>query len=184
MNLFSSKREKRLWLYALICWMVILSLLFLGHPLQQLFSNQNIQAGIFLLGMLLVTAITLIHALRQNSQRISVILSLSLLTLFCMFLLRLGLAERSHLIEYSILAILIHEALLEGQKKGEALWRAPLIAIGLTSTLGVIDELLQLWIPNRFFDLNDIFFNCFAAIFAVGSKVIVDFARYRIGNRK
>ena len=184
MNLFSSKREKRLWLYALICWIMILSLLFLGQPLLKLFSDQNIPAGIFIVGMILVTLATLIHAFQRNSQKVSLILWLSFLAICSMFLLRLGLEERSHLIEYSILAILIHEALLEKQKKEDSRWTTPLIAVGLTSTLGVIDESLQLLVPHRFFDINDIIFNSFAAIFAVGSRVITDFIRQKIGNPK
>lgn len=184
MNLFSSKREKRLWLYALICWIMILSLLFLGQPLLKLFSDQNIQAGFFIFGMILVTLATLIHAFQQNSQKLSLILWLSILTICSMFLLRLGLAERSHLIEYSILAILIHEALLEKQKKEDSRWRTPLIAIGLTSTLGVIDESLQLLVPHRFFDINDVFFNSFAAIFAVSARLIVDSVKRKITKPK
>lgn len=182
MNLFSSKKEKQLWLYALICWILILSMLFLGQPLLQLFSNQNIQAGFFIFGMLLVAAAIAIHAFRQNSDKLSLILWLSLLTLFSMFLLRLGLPERTHLIEYCILAILIHEALLEKQKKSKSPWKVPLLAIGLTSALGLIDETLQLLVPNRFFDIKDIIFNSFAAILAVGSRVIVDTIRRKISK--
>lgn len=184
MTLFSSKKEKRLWQYALMCWMVILSLLFLGNPLLELLSDQNLQAGFFVFGMILVIITVILHAFRQNSKKLSIILWLSLLTLFSMFLLRLGLPERSHLIEYSILAVLIHEALLERQKKVDPRWKTALMAMALTSALGIIDETLQLMVPDRFFDINDIFFNSFAAIFAVGSSFIVDFVRRKIAKHE
>lgn len=184
LKLFISKREKLLWLYVTTCYLAILSLLFLGQPLTELFSNQNLQAALFTFGMVLVALVILLHAFRKKSGKLTMMMWLSIIAVFSMFLLRLGLPERSHLIEYSILAILIHEALLERGKKEDSQWKAPLMAVVLTSVLGVIDESLQLVVPDRFFDINDIYFNTLAAVFAVGSRVIVDFTRSKFRNPK
>lgn len=183
MKLFHSQREKILWLYALSCWVIILSLLFIGQPLTELFSNQNLQAAFFMFGMVLVGLAIVVHAFNKKSGELTAVLWLALLAVFSMFLLRLGLPERSHLIEYGILAILIHKALIERQKKKDSKWITPLFAISLTSILGIIDELLQLLVPLRFFDINDIYFNSLAAIFAIGSKVSVDWIRTKMKTR-
>ena len=85
-----------------------------------------------------------------------------------MFFLRLGIPERTHLIEYSVLGIFIHEALLERNKQDTRLLKTSLLAIVITVLLGVIDESLQLIIPNRVFDPVDILFNSLAAFIAIG----------------
>ncbi len=56
MPIFTSSREKRLWFWVLVVLVAIFSTLFIGQPLIQLFSNQDIQAVFFVLGMVLVAA--------------------------------------------------------------------------------------------------------------------------------
>lgn len=180
---FTSDREKIRWVYALTCWLAILSLLFLGQPLLDLLSDQGIQAGLFVWGMLLVGIIITIHAFKGKLSKVDIILWLSVLLLLSMVFLRLGLPERSHLIEYSVLAVLIHSALLERRNQIPTLWNPALLAIILTIFLGILDELLQLVNPHRVFDFNDIIFNSIAAVFAIGSRVIVDFIRSRYGTK-
>lgn len=182
MTIFTSNREKRYWIYAISCWLVILSLLFLGQPLLHLLSDQGIQGGLFVWGMLIVGIIIIIHSFKGKLSKADIILWLSLLLMISMVFLRLGLPERSHLIEYSVLAVLIHSALLERRNQIPTTWSPSLLAIILTMFLGIVDELLQLVVPHRVFDFNDIIFNSIAAVFAVGLRVIVDFMRSRFGH--
>ena len=78
---------------------------------------------------------------------------------FALVLLRMASPiERSHLIEYSLLAILILEALHERAAAGHPAPRPGFLAVGLASVVGVLDELIQLVIPSRVFDPVDIGF--------------------------
>ena len=184
MGLFTSNKERKLWLYAGICWLGILSVLFLGNPLLTLLANQGVQAGLFLWGMFVVLLIILVHAFGKKSQRLDIILWLAIIAVFSMFLLRLGLPERSHLIEYSVLGVLIHAAFLERRDDYKGFWKASFQAAALTTLLGTIDELFQLFIPERVFDFNDILFNSFTALLAVGSRVLVHYIKQWISRRK
>lgn len=179
MSLFTSPREKRLWLYAFIVVSVIFSTLFIGNPLLKLLENQDIQAVLFVLGMLLVGVTIITHALRLQPSGIELTIWLGMMAIFLMVFLRLGLPERSHLIEYGVLAIFIHLALLERNTKEQPHFLPALFAFLITFVIGVMDEGIQLFIPNRVFDSEDIIFNGFAALFAIGGNVILDYSRRR-----
>ncbi|MYE06585.1 MAG: VanZ family protein [Chloroflexi bacterium] len=90
-----------------------------------------------------------------------------------MVFLRLTLAERSHLIEYGVLAIFIHAALTERGEQGRAVRWPAVVAILATTAIGVIDELIQLALPHRVFDPVDMLFNTLAAGSAVGAGLVL-----------
>ncbi|MDX1407699.1 MAG: VanZ family protein, partial [Saprospiraceae bacterium] len=92
-------------------------------------------------------------------------------------------AERTHLVEYSIVALLILEALRERAANGRPVSRPALWAFILTAGIGVLDETLQLFMPNRVFDPVDIAFNCGAAGAAVLARLVMSWARRRFGAR-
>lgn len=181
MQIFNSKREKRLWLWALVVLLAIFSTLFAGRPLADLFANQDAQAVIFLLGMLLVGSAMLIHALKTKPDKFEVAVWVGITAVYIMFILRLGLPERSHLIEYSVLAILIHKALKE-RINSEGIMKPALLALIITFLIGVLDECLQLFIPDRHFDPTDIVFNGIAVSMAIGSSAIISWIR-KIRNK-
>jgi hypothetical protein len=68
--------------------------------------------------------------------------------------------ERIHFVKYTMLGFLGFFSL----DRGSALFRL-LLAIAITSTIGSLDEIAQYFIPNRVFDLRDIFINVSSAIF-------------------
>ena len=168
MSLFNSPREKRLWLWALLVLATIYSTLFIGQPLTRILESQMIQFIIFMLGLVLVGVTIIVYGLKTKPRKIEIVLLLGIITVYIMFFLRLGIPERTHLIEYSVLGIFIHEALLERNKQDTRLLKTSLLAIVITVLLGVIDESLQLIIPNRVFDPVDILFNSLAAFIAIG----------------
>ena len=59
--------------------------------------------------------------------------------------------ERSHLIEYGVVALFMHEALTERVHQGRHVAAPALLAV----LVGVIDECIQLVLPNRVFDPLD-----------------------------
>lgn len=182
MALFTSAREKKLWLWTLGVIMAIFSTLLIGQPFAKFLTNQDIQAAIFLLGMALVGATMVIHGLKTKPGKVEITIWLGLATVFMMTFLRLGLPERSHLIEYSVLTIFIHKALMERVSQGGQLPTPAFLAFLGAFSMGVIDESIQFFLPNRVFDPADILFNSFAALMAIGASVILNWAKKRIGK--
>lgn len=177
MTLFTSKLEKLLWLLAALVFVVIFSTLFIGSPLLNLLRNQNIQAAIFFMGMILISALILYHGLKSTTHNKMTGVYIGLFAVYLMLFLRLGLPERTHLIEYSVLAIFIYQALNERFNNFETSYKPALLAAVIACLIGAIDELIQLFIPERVFDFEDILFNCFAIVAAIGSSVFLQWIR-------
>ncbi|MDX1630617.1 MAG: VanZ family protein [Thermoanaerobaculia bacterium] len=78
--------------------------------------------------------------------------------------------ERIHLVEYGILGLLLHEALvLHRRGSPDRGWRHPALgAVILVAALGWLDEGIQHLLPNRYYDLRDVALNAVAGILAVG----------------
>ncbi|WP_020528850.1 VanZ family protein [Flexithrix dorotheae] len=180
---FTSSREKKLWLWALAVLAIIFSTLFLGQPLAKLFADQNVRAVIFSFGMILVGMAILFHAIKTRPGRVELAMIFGIVAVYTMLILRLGMPERSHLFEYSVLAILIHKALLERSNQGEKLQYPHLLACVISFLAGVLDECIQIIIPDRVFAPEDIFFNGFVILTAIGFHVILNWGRRRFGRK-
>ena len=177
MSIFTSSREKRLWLYALIVLVAILSTLVLGRPLQEMLKDQNIQFVFFLLGMILTGTTILLHGLKVRPGNTEMAIWFGLAAVYIVFIFRLGAPERSHLMEYSVLAIFIHKALIERLSQGNQILMPALIAFIVTFIIGVLDESIQIFLPSRVFNPDDIWFNGFAALMAIGSSILLQWIR-------
>ena len=182
MPLFTSSEERRLWLCACIVVATIISTLIFGRPFAELFANQDVQAVIFLLGMVIIGTMMIIHGIRTQPGKAEILIWLGFAAIFGMFFLRLGLAERSHLMEYAVLAIFVHMALIERSGENNKVLKLALLAIGITFTIGVLDECVQIFLPNRVFDINDIMFNGFSAVMAIGTRIVLQWVRKRVGR--
>jgi len=88
-----------------------------------------------------------------------------------------SLEERTHLIEYSLVAILIHQALIERQRQGRQVPSSAALAVVVTALLGLLDECIQAILPNRVFDLVDIGFNALAGLMAILASLALARAR-------
>lgn len=177
MPLFTSAREKRLWLYTLIVLLTIISTLIFGQPLVRLFASQDVRAVIFLLVMAIIGTTIIIHGLKTRPSRAEVTIWLGLAAVYIMFFLRLGMPERSHLMEYSVLAIFIHMALIERIGQESKILKPALVAIAATFIIGLLDECVQIFLPDRVFDPNDIAFNGFSGLLAIGSRMVLQWIR-------
>ena len=142
--------------------------LFLSSSLNKLFHSQTVSAIGFLVVMGLVGFTLLTQGLDARLKNIEIGVIIGFVAVCLMFFLRLSLPERSHVIEYSVLAVFIYEALLERASHGgmQFPWAW---AIAISSLTGVVDECAQLFLPDRFFDTDDILFNTLASLFGVGS---------------
>lgn len=183
MSLFTSSREKRLWFWTLAVVVAIFAILFIGRPLANQLRDQNVQAIFFAIAMLLVGAAMLVYGLRTKPGKTEVTILLGIIAVYTLFIFRLGAPERSHLIEYSVLTIFVHQALMERSANGKPVLFPALLAFLLTFLVGVLDELIQLILPNRVFDMEDILFNGLAATMAIGSKVVLTWVRKRMHTK-
>ena len=127
MQLFSSKRERRLWLWVLVVMAAIYATLGLAQTLAQALEERgllNFTVGLFLLCMFLVGLTILTQGLKVRPGGAEVAVAIGVATAYLLVLTRMTVpTERSHLIEYSIVGVLIHEALTERRRRGR---RVPL----------------------------------------------------------
>lgn len=183
MSIFKSSLEKRLWLYVLLVWIAILTSLIFGFPLLQKIGAENMEALIFILCMIIIGVTVILHAFRRSNSKNETITILGILAVFMMLFLRLGLAERSHLIEYSVLTVFIHRALLERYREKYKGFRIALMTLVVSFLIGVLDECVQVFIPRRVFDMADFLFNGLAAVMAVGASLLWQWIRNKTALR-
>ena len=169
MGFFLSKREKRYWIYSALVTLAILSTtLFLTRPFQRILVDQNVQFWVFLTGLILIASTIVYCGLYYNLSKFDLVVWLGMLGVAVMFFFRLGAAERSHIMEFSVLAIFLHLALVERSKHVKVIMHPSILSIMITVFIGVVDEGLQYFLPERVFDFYDIWFNVIAAVGAIG----------------
>lgn len=173
MSLFKTKRERRLWTLALIAAVAIFSGLFLSETLSELFQIGGVLAALFAAGALSVLIASALLGLKARPRGIEIGVILGIAAVYLLLFVRvLTPVERSHVIEYGVLAAFVHEALVE-RAGGNRLFLPAVFALLITTLVGALDEFSQLFIPSRVFDPVDIFFNFFAAAIMIAVKVIL-----------
>ncbi|NNF33390.1 MAG: VanZ family protein [Saprospiraceae bacterium] len=174
MEYFVSKKERRYWVFSSLVTVAILSTtLFIERPFQRLLVDQNVQFWIFLTGMLLTGTTIIYYALKTKRNKYEVVVWIGMAAVVLMLFFRLGAPERSHIMEFSVLAIFFHLALHERSEHRKFMIHPALLAFLLTVAIGVIDEGIQYFLPDRVYDTNDIIFNVIAAGGAVGGMLLL-----------
>ena len=97
-----------------------------------------------------VVAMILVQGLRERSRGVEVGFALGVAAIAIIGFARgISAAERSHLVEYTVLALIVHEAPLERRDQGR---RVPVPAVpaivGMT-LVGVVNECIQFFLPSR-----------------------------------
>lgn len=185
-SLFSSRRERRLWIWALAVVVAIYATADLARTLADALRESGLlelTPTMFSVGMLLIGIAILVQGLRERSRGVEVGFALGVAAIAVIGFARgIAAAERSHLIEYAVLALIIHEALVERTAHGKRVPVPALLAIALTTAVGVVDECIQFFVPSRTFDLFDIGFDLLASVLAVGSSVSIRWVRRLIAR--
>lgn len=185
---FSSDRERRLWVWALAVVVAIYATADLARMLADALRDSGLleqTATMFSAGMLLIGVMILVQGLRERSRGVEVGFALGVVAIAVIGFARgIAAAERSHLIEYAVLSLIIHEALVERKGRGRRVPVPALLAIASTTLLGVLDECIQFFLPERTFDLFDIAFDLIASVIAVGSSTSLRWLRRLIARRR
>ena len=181
---FSSKRERSLWLWAIAVMVAIYATLGLARSLSGILGGLGLPEITFSVGMLLVLGTIIVYGLRTRPGRREIAVALGVIATYLLMFARMGTAaERTHLMEYGIVAILVHAALTERAGNGYSVFRPAVLAIIITCVLGVLDESVQYFLPNRVFDLRDMLVNVLAATMAIAAVSALRAARTKWARR-
>ncbi len=175
MSPFTSYRERRLWMWVLVTVVAIYATLGPAQILVAELRERYLLRISFIL-LLVIIGVVIIWRWVKNPpgwREIGVWVGVALVYTFAFLRVETP-EERTHLIEYSLVAILIYQALLERARNGRHVPHTAVLAFAATAVLGIIDEAIQWVLPNRVFDPIDIGFNALAALMAiVGSLALI-----------
>ncbi len=172
MSLFTSGRERRLWLWTLAVMVAIYSTLGPARTLVDALRERNLLRLSFALVLIAVVGVIAAQWVRRRPGWREIGVALGVALAYLMVWIRLGSwEERTHLIEYGIVAALIHQALLERMHNGRSVPMPAALTVTLTALLGLGDEGIQAILPSRVFDFRDVFFNALAGFMVVAARL-------------
>ena len=181
MSVFTSSREKRLWLYCAIVLAAIYSTLSIARPLSAILRERGLIDAGFTFGLILIIIAIVVHGVKNKAGKLEAGIWIGIIAVYIIVAMRMAIPEeRTHLIEYSVLAICIHEAFKERAANDSTIKFPALLSLLLTILMGVLDECIQALLPKRVFDPIDMLFNSLAASMAIIGGVAISWARQRI----
>lgn len=182
MSWFTSERERRLWAWTLAVVVAIYSTLGLARTLADTLGDSGLGAGLFVLCCLMVLAAVVTQGLTSRPSGAEIAVALGVTAAYLLVFVRMAIpTERSHLIEYGVVALFIFEALTERASHRRVPVPA-LLAIVATALVGALDEGIQALLPSRVFDPIDMVFNVLAAVMAILASLALRWARRRSGK--
>ncbi|MCL7984769.1 MAG: VanZ family protein [marine benthic group bacterium] len=175
MPTFTSDRERCLWFWAAAVALAIYSTLGLAGTLAGVLRERGLLDASYVVGLLLMMLATIGSAWRRRPGKREIWVAIAVTAVYGMIVLRMGLGpeERTHLIEYGILGVLIYQALIERRRNGAQVRSPAALAVLTTALLGLVDEVIQAILPNRVWDIRDVGFNALAGLMAVAASAIV-----------
>ncbi len=153
--------------------------------LAKFLRDRGLLDDLFVLGLILIGAAILTQALKVRPRGLEIGVVLGIAAAYLLVFVRMAIPEeRTHLIEYGVVAVFVKEALTERAIQGRRVPVPALLAILTTALVGLLDECIQAFLPNRVFDYRDILFNGLAAVMAVAASMALTWARrWRNRNR-
>ena len=178
MRLFVSRRERWLWACAVLVVSVVYLTLGVVRDLLQPLEATGWGPWLFLSGCFLVLVFVLTQGMTTLPRWPEIVAGMGIAAVYGGTLMSIAKPEeRMHLIIYGIVALLIYAALLERSTSGRKVFASPLVVVVVTTVLGLIDECLQLALPDRVFDVRDILYDGLAAALAVTANASLRWAR-------
>ena len=186
-SLFSSRRERRLWFALVIVLVGIYATLGQAPAMVAALGEEILaSAGTNLVFILLVLLVVIpVFFVDKRLGRAEVAVGAAILAVYLLAWLRTGSwEERTHLVEYALVAALVHEALLERRDNGRRVPAPAILALIISVLLGWLDEGIQSLLPNRVHDMLDVAFNSLAAIMIIGARCLVRWVRHWAASRR
>lgn len=181
MPLFTTDRERRLWGWTLAVAVAIYSTVAVAPSISVVLRNRERLTVAFVLALVLVVAMVVAHGLEIRPGGTEIAVAFGVAAAYSLMFLRMAIAEeRGHLVEYGVLAVLIFAALEERKCFGSHVPAPALLAVLAATALGLLDEGIQGFIPNRVFDWRDVGFNAVAAAMAIAATLALAWARRRV----
>jgi hypothetical protein len=179
--MFSSSRERRLWIMAAVTVIAIYATLGLAGTWAEALRERELLGGLFMLAFLLVIVTIAAIGWTRDTGHAEAWMFVGIVTVYGMIGVRMGVTpeERSHLFEYGLVAILVHQALLEGVAQGRRIRFPSVMAVVVTALIGWLDEGIQAVLPDRVYDIRDVGTNALAALMAVVASLAIRKARRR-----
>lgn len=172
MPVFTSRREQRLWLWTAVVLVAIYSTLGPARTLVDALRERNLLGISFAFLVLLVAAVIVSQWAKKRPGWREIGVALGIALAYWMTFLRIeNPAERTHLIEYGIVAALIHQALQERARNGRPVPGPAALTVGVTALLGLLDEGIQAVLPDRVFDWIDVVFNALAGLMVIVARL-------------
>ena len=187
MSFFSSNRERRLWTALVIVLAAIYATLAHAPAIAAMLRERNELTSTMFVGSLVALVLIAVLFIRSRPGRAEIAVGLGILIVYLTAWIRIGVAtpeERTHLFEYSLVAALVHEALLERRENGRHVPVPAILALIISILLGWLDEGIQSLLPNRVYDIMDVLFNALAATMIIGARWILAFVRRRVQARR
>ena len=187
MSFFSSRRERRLWSALVVVLVAIYATLGQAPAIAAMLRERDrLTEAMVFASLVTLVAIALLFV-RERPGRAGLALWAGILPVYLMAWLRIGVGtpeERTHLFEYSLVAALVHEALLERRENGRHVPAPAILALIISILLGWLDEGIQSLLPNRVHDMMDVLFNALAATTIIGARCLLEFLRRRLQARR
>ena len=172
MALYTSDRERHLWLWTLVVLTAIYSTLWVTPSLTGSLRERNlvrISVAVCVFAVVVAIAVQTMRR-RPDRREIGVLLDIAAVYLWAFFRMQIP-EERTHLIEYGLVAVLIHQALVERRSHGRRVPTSAALTVAVTALLGLLDEGIQAILPGRVYDLRDVGFNALAGLLAIGARL-------------
>ncbi|MXZ05197.1 MAG: VanZ family protein [Rhodothermaceae bacterium] len=138
---------------------------------------------LFVLGCVLVLATVTIQGLgfRPGGREIGV--AIGIVAAYFLIIVRMAMpTERSDLVEYGVVAVFVHDALLERASQGQHVPFPSLLAIAIASAIGVIDGGIQWFLPSHVLDPTNMLFNVLVVVMAIMASVALRWTRRRVSH--
>jgi hypothetical protein len=169
-----------LWILAGLVTLGIYSTAVVARSISTILRSAGMLEAVFAVGVLLVLGTVIVFAFTRGAGGPEVAVVLGVAAVYLLLFVRIEIPEeRTHLIEYGVVAMLLLEALKERASQGASVPMPAVTAMLATVVAGAVDEGIQWAVPNRVFDLRDVGFNALAGAMAVLSVLAVRWVRQR-----